>query len=425
MIELKREDFITQYPPYNLMRPDHVSQIWTPKELNLYVHIPFCARICDFCYYKVMVPKGREMTQVYVDALIREIRMLAARPEVQDRIVHTMYFGGGTPTILSSEQLRALVNTVRECFRFHPDLEFCVEARPGAETSVEKLHTLRALGVHRLSMGVQSLDEQVLVMNGRNHGLRDFYETYEQARQAGFDWINIDIMSGLVGETPETWRSTIQEVLRLRPENVALYKFEVYYNTRLFRTLRGKPELLMTNKEEAEMIRQAYAWLEEGGYQQLDAFSWATDMQYDHRHRRRSLLGGEMLAAGLSSHSWFDHYIFQNTSDLQQYYEMIEGGQLPITRAYPVSVREDMARTMVFGMKNLMVDRALFAAKFGVDPLNVFGNEIAALVEGGYLGVTDELIRITPEYSLYGDDLARAFFLPEHSDIMLAHLQRA
>lgn len=425
MIELRRQDFITCYPPYNMLRPEHVPQVWEPGEINIYVHIPFCVRKCSFCYYKSVVPRGPEAMQEYVNALIREIRMLAERPEVQAHQAYSLYFGGGTPTILTARQLEDVISTIRSSFRFKPDFEFCVEARPGEETSLEKLELLKELGVHRLSLGVQSLNDQILALNGRNHGVREFYETFERARQVGFYSLNVDLMSGLLGETPATWQQSVDGLLRLRPENIAIYKFELYYNTHLFRAVRSDPEQMMSDADEAASVRRAFEWIRAAGYLQMDDIGWKITPAHDHIHRRRTYLNRQMLGIGLSSHSWFNGHIFQNCSEFPQYYEAVASGRPPIARAYPVSKRAEMSRMMIFGMKNLHVSRSDFRAHFGIDPTEIFGRELADLEQQGYLTVTEDEVLVNPDYSMFCDDLARVFYKPEYRGMMLAHMRRS
>ena len=312
-IALRREDFTTSYPPYSVLNTKQTELLWQKKPINVYVHFPFCPKRCDFCYYKVEVPKGKDEIQAYVDVLLKEIELLSCMPELHSCSMQTLYFGGGTPTLLSSDQLVAVTEAIFKLFPKMEDFEFCVEVRPGGEVTKEKLKTLKSLGVDRISMGVQSLDDDILLKNGRNHLSNQFYKTFEETRNAGFDWINCDIMSGMLGITDESWQNTVKTLADWRPENVAIYKMEVYYNTKLFKKVRHEPELLIDDAMEASHFEWARAYLESEGYMMWDCFSFTTNEKYIHRHRRNVQSGGEILGIGLSSHSYFNGFMYQNT----------------------------------------------------------------------------------------------------------------
>ncbi len=423
-IPLRREDFITQYPPFNCLNPAEVEHLWERPEIHLYVHIPFCVKKCGFCYYKSFPLGDSPVPDEYLDALKSEIAHYSAMPEVQSKRIRSVYLGGGTPTLMNEKQLESLMEFILSHFDFAPDFEFCCEARPGPETSYTKLKMLKSLGMRRLSLGCQSLDDQVLAVNGRNHNSKDFYETFERARQAGLYSINVDIMSGMIGQTLESWMRTVRTIAGLKPENVAIYKMEVYFNNALFLKIRTGNSPLMSDTTEAELAKRGYQELLASGYLLADNFSFTIAPEYNHVHRRETWKGADMLGVGLSSHSCFNGYIYQNEIRLPEYLQDMEKGELSIKRAHKVSVREEMIQRVVFSLKNLHFPRATFVEDFGVDVMSVFSEQLTHLEEEGFVRIRPDCIETTFEGALFADDIVRELYLPEHRTMMLGHLSR-
>jgi oxygen-independent coproporphyrinogen-3 oxidase len=264
----------------------------------------------------------------------------------------------------------------------------------------------------------------VLRENGRNHLSKQFYTTFANVRETGFDWINCDIMSGMLGITDESWKHTVVSLVDLKPENVAIYKMEVYFNTKLFKKIRHNPKLLIEDEAEASHFEWARNYLESNGYFMWDCFSFATKPEYIHRHRRNIQSGGEMLGIGLSSHSYFNGFMFQNTSDMSEYAAMIESGRLPVTRAYKLTAQDEMVRYITFGLKNLSFDRQDFVERFGADVSVLFPEQITTLLDKNMIVMDDNKVALTPKYYGYADDIARIFYPQKQREAMLAHISR-
>ena len=423
-VNLSREDFINQYPPLNLLNKKDVKGVWDREELHLYVHIPFCVEKCSFCYYKSFKMQNPGTIDEYLDALKTEITMYSNLPEVQSKRIRSIYFGGGTPTLLNEQQLESLITHIKSSFAFTDNMEFCCEARPGPETTFNKLKLLKEHGMFRLSLGCQSLNDEVLRINGRTHDSTVFYETFDKARQAGIDSINVDLMSGLISDTMETWISTIKSLISLKPENIAIYKMEVYLNNKIYQKMREDKIELISNIEEANLARMAYKELISSGYMFADNFSFMTDPKYDHAHRREVWKGADMIGVGLSSHSCFNDYIYQNESSFPVYMNRVREGVIPIQRAYKISAREEMIQRIIFGVKNLNFSRSCFEDEFGIDVLDVFPKQFKYLEEEGFITIDTDNIKTTFEGALYADDIVREFYLPDQKNVMLGHVHR-
>lgn len=423
-MDLKREDFINQYPPSNFLNKKDLNRLWRKEHFNLYVHIPYCQEKCEFCYYRSERLGDEEVPEDYVQALLKEIDLISRLPQVQRKVASSVYFGGGTPTKLGEGQMEAILTKISECFHLADDCELCMEARPGNETSKSKLELLMSHGLKRLSLGVQSLNDDILKINGRNHDAESFYRTFELAREVGVFSVNTDLMSGLVNETMEGWLDTIDKIVKLHPENIAVYKLELYLNNILYRRLRKKEITLISDQEEAEHVRAGFRRLLDSGYVAVTNFSFASDWKYNHVHRKKLWEGEDMLGIGASAHSCFDDFLYQNESDTRKYMSIVSKGELPINRAYYYSKREKMIQRMVFGIKGMVFERKRFEREFGVDPMIVFGEQLRQLEQGGFINIKENVIEMTFDGMIYADDIVRTFYLPHQKEAYLSHVKR-
>lgn len=428
-ITLDRMEFINQYPPFALMKPSPVETLFTGRPAHLYVHLPFCKHKCGYCFFKSFENHDRPYVDGYLSALKAEIDIYCEMPAVRTRTFKSLYFGGGTPTLLQEDQLEDIVRYIQDRFSFAPGYELCVEANPDTQSlSDSKLRLLKELGVRRLSFGVQSFNDDILRLNDRVNTTAAFHERYSAARAHGFDVVNIDIMSGLYGETRENWDATIDTLLRIRPDSIAFYKLELYFNTKLYKQVRRKDETvpLITNDEEIELISKAYERLQdEGGYSVSNCFILISAPDKEHVHRKGVWNGEEMLGLGLSAHSCFNGHLYQNTLSMQEYREILAKGDLPIRRAHRCTVEDEISTAMVYGIKNLRIDRAAFMERFGVDAVDIHRNKIELLVAKGLLSVDDDTIAVPRSHYIFADDIARQFFLPKYNNMMLAHHMRS
>jgi oxygen-independent coproporphyrinogen-3 oxidase len=427
-VTLNREHFINQYPPFNVVNTKEVEGIFARKPVHLYVHTPFCPHKCGHCYYKSFDNATAQIQQEYLERLKQEILLYSRRPEVKNKQVKSLYFGGGSPTIMTCKQLEELVTVIFDNFDFAGDFEFCSEARPHAETlTEEKLNLLKRLQVNRLSFGVQNFNPTILELNQRVMDLDVFYKVYEIAKKLKFKIINIDIMSGMYGETPENWEKIIDRLLELAPESIVFYKMELFYNTKLFKDMKnnkaGIP--LMSNAEEIQIIHRAFDRLQkEGGYMPANCFNLVKAPEFIHKHRKKIWRGDNMKGLGLTAHSCCDGYLYQNTTLLKEYHQLITQGKLPIKRAHRLTIKEEIAQTMIYGIKSLVIDRKRFMERYGFDMTELYGETLRQLIEAGYLTLDEEALRVPPNYYLFADDICREFFLPEHETMMMAHVPR-
>src|SRR4249920_1938788 len=231
--------FVATYPPFSVWSAEAVARDAVPAlqsppnpatPLGLYLHIPFCRKRCHFCYFRVYTDKNAQEIGRYLDVLGAEWEMYARQPAIAGRPLNFVYFGGGTPSFLSTQQLQGLVKSLTHVTPWNQAEEITFECEPGTLTE-HKLKAIRKMGVTRLSLGVENFDDRILEINGRAHRSPEIGTAYQFARGLGFPQINIDLIAGMLGETDENWRACIARVVDLSPDSVTIYQMELPFNT--------------------------------------------------------------------------------------------------------------------------------------------------------------------------------------------------
>lgn len=295
------------------------------KELELYLHIPFCERKCAYCDF-LSAPADLPVRISYIKKLQEEIAYYGA--QYGEYQVSSIFFGGGTPTILEGYQLAAILETVKEYFNITTDAEITVECNPGTLTA-GKAEKLVQAGFNRLSMGLQSADDRELHLLGRIHNFAQFLESYDLARKAGFQNINVDLMSALPGQTLKSWQDTLQKVTALRPEHISAYSliieegtpfYERFAEDERIREEGGHPRLLPEEDVERQMYELTETFLHTKGYERYEISNYAKP-GYECRHNCGYWTRKDYLGLGLGASSLVEHQRFQNTSDLKTYLE--------------------------------------------------------------------------------------------------------
>lgn len=417
--------FVAVYPPFSAWRPQtHQAAAeflqGLPPNANvpwgLYVHIPFCERRCDYCYYLSFAGTPRKEVARYTARLAAEASLYASLPRFAGRSPRFVYFGGGTPSLLPPSDLANLVSGLRSRLAWDQAEEITFECSPKS-ISQEKLEILQAAGVNRLSLGVQQLDDEVLRLSGRIHLVADVERAWKQIRACDFAEVNIDLIAGLPGQTDVSFMVGLERAVALEPDCVTIYQLEVPGNTPLFRAL-GDEQVAQTLADwetKRQRVIAAFAWLQQQGYCVRNAYCAARP----HRHARfayteEQYRGADLVGIGLSSLSYVAGMHFQNTTSALDYAEAIEQGQLPIVRGYRLNAQEQMVREFVLQLKLGSVSREYFRAKFHLDPAERFAVPLQDLAASGWLVCDETCIRLTPGGLARVDRLLPAFYLTQH-----------
>lgn len=417
--------FVSNYPPYSFWNAEHVAHAHEVfnrpparmSPLGIYVHIPFCRKRCHFCYYKVYTDKNASEVQGYIDSAIRELELYAAKPFIGGRKPTFIYFGGGTPSYISTTQLGHLVESMQRILPWDQAEEVAFECEPGTITE-GKMRIIRELGVTRLSLGIENFNDEILKANGRAHLSKEIGRSYEAARTIGFPQINIDLISGMVGETDENWRDCVRKTIELAPDSVTIYQMEIPYNTTIFKEMKimGQDVAPVASwKSKRDWVKYAFSEFEKAGYSVGSAYTAVKDpKRTKFLYRDMLWAGADMLGLGVSSFSHAQGTHFQNAHEFEQYREMIGRGELPIFRALTPTDDERMVREFVLQMKLGHVTRRYFSDKFGVDPAIRFSEPLAKLAGEGWLRQEGGEILLSRDGLLQVDRLLPEFFDPKY-----------
>jgi oxygen-independent coproporphyrinogen-3 oxidase len=417
--------FVSNYPPFSFWSPDAVGHAQAALNrgpapdtpLGLYVHIPFCRKRCHFCYFKVYTDKNAGEIKEYTHAVCQELALYTGRPFLGGRRPNFVYFGGGTPSYLSAQQLEGLTSELKRLLPWDQVEEVTFECEPGTLNEV-KLRAIRDFGVTRLSLGVENFDDHILEINGRAHRSPEIARTYDFARSIGFPQINIDLIAGMVEETEENWQRCIERTLALQPDSVTIYQMEIPFNTTLYKNMKAEGRLTapVADWETKRLwVREAFEALESAGYEVGSAYTAvrkASNAKFVYRDRLWR--GADLLALGVASFSHIGGTHFQNEKDFETYLQRIEDGQLPIHRAIVLSDDERLIRETILQLKLGRIHRGYFLEKFGVDILNRFEKPLGELCAKGLLEINNGEITLTRDALLRVDGLLENFFLPAH-----------
>lgn len=424
--------FVSNYPPFSFWTPERVGELTAaldrPPEpgapLGLYVHIPFCRRRCHFCYFKVYTDKNASQIQGYIDALVSELELYAERSAIVGRTPQFVYFGGGTPSYLSAQQLEQLTARLKSVMPWDGVEEVAFEAEPGT-LNQKKLVAIRAMGVTRLSLGVENFSDTVLTANNRAHQSKQVFAAYQWARNAGFPQINIDLIAGMLEETEENWIDNIRQTIELTPDCVTVYQMEVPFNTAIYRQMKESGQLKAPVADwdtKRRWVKYAFDELEKHGYTVTSAYTAVKDPAKTRFVYRDSLWrGADLLALGVASFGHVQGVHYQNEKDWDPYQQTIRDGQLPVHRAMKISGDEAMVRQFILQMKLGEVDAGYFRRRFGVDVIARFAGPLRRYEAAGFLKIGGERIVLDRDALLQVDTMLHEFFLPEHQQPALRH----
>lgn len=402
-LEPSRRGFVTNYPNFQHWKKTQPEQVQPVPPLNIYVHIPFCAQQCSYCYYRTVTGSRKSEMDRYVDALCKEIEMSSARFGLRERPVSSIYFGGGTPTLLDERSLSKITETLHKYFKLEDANmpEFTVEGEP-VTVIKKKADVLQKIGANRISMGVQSLCDDVLKLSNRQDTEEKVVRAIGFAQETGAA-VNIDLMSGLAGETMDTWQYSVKRALETGVESITVYKTELYANTQYFKDLRNEKITLPTDEEEIEFMRYAMQQFEGANYQPWCFFTFTKDGKYQHVHATRIWEGEDYFPFGVSAFGRVGSFLFQNTNDVSNYVEQVERGDTPIYRGHRMTALDEMVRDVLLGIKLNFLDYAYFRAKYGFNLEALCGPAIAQLQEKGYVARVENRLLLTHEGMVQGD----------------------
>lgn len=375
------------------------------QQAGIYIHIPFCRARCSYCDFATGTYQA-PLAERYVRALTTE---LSVRQRTESRAVDTIYFGGGTPSLLSPAQLEAILHAVRANFRVAADAEVTMEMNPGTVTP-ETLAAFRAAGVNRASFGLQTFDDEQLRRLGRTHTASDARHTFADLRAAGFDNISFDLIAGLPGQTVAQWAHNMDEALALRPEHLSLYLLEVHEGTPLAEQItrgfwpRPDPDTA------AEMYRLLLARTRAAGYEHYEISNFCLPGR-ESRHNLKYWTGAPYYGFGNSAHSYDGGGTrWANERDTLRYCDLIERTGSAVVETTNLTARDRQAESLFLGLRLMRgVDLRAHRRRFGTDVCTAHAADLARFRAAGLVELDDETLRLTRAGALLSNEVFAAF----------------
>ncbi len=419
--------FVSNYPPFSQWQRELAGEALDALDrepdrsvpLGMYIHIPFCRKRCKFCYFRVYTQQNADTIKNYVDALDREVQLLKDNRGLANRRLSFVYFGGGTPSYLSARQLHTLRERLSQSVSWDNAEEVTFECEPGT-LSLEKVQTLKEIGITRVSLGVENFNDRILEENGRAHLSPEIMRAYEWLQQVGFPQINIDLIAGMVGETDENWHDCVTRAIGMEPDNVTIYQMELPWNTVYSKEIieSGVVSPVADWPTKRRWASEAIDRFLAAGYQLSSGNELVKNRDTDHFVYRDNLFrGSDILAVGVSSFGHFQGVHYQNIDELEPYLAAVNDGTLPVNRAMTPTPHQLLIREWVLQMKEGAVDARPFREKFGVDPLQEFADPLRNQQRAGYLEIEEHGIRLTRKGLLQVDSLLTEYFEEEHREV--------
>ncbi|HSR51933.1 MAG TPA: coproporphyrinogen-III oxidase family protein [Acidobacteriota bacterium] len=422
-LEPKKTDvgsvFVSNYPPYSAWNEEDLeaarealeSPPRSGADLGLYMHIPFCRRRCKFCYFRVYTDKNARDIEGYLDNLVGEIKTYSETPAVRGRPLKFIYFGGGTPSYISAKHLRATVERIKQHLPWDSAQEVAFECEPGTLTQ-SKVEAIKDIGVTRVSLGVEHFNDDILKENGRAHQSEEIYRCWPWIQDNDFAQVNIDLISGMVGESWETWKEAVQKAIDLSPDSVTIYQMELPFNTTYSSHILKGQEIEVADWETKRAWHQyAIEQLTSNGYRISSAYTLLKeDQKASFVYRDAVWQGADMMGTGVSAFGHMSGVHIQNTASWDDYQSALGQGNLPWKRAFKTTADQRLIREMILQLKLGRLKTDYFHDKFDVDIVERFRPAFEMLREAGMLDFTPQVIQLTPKGLLRVDQLLPQFY---------------
>ena len=366
------------------------------KEMGIYVHIPFCKKKCDYCDFISFSNKNSKM-QEYIEAVLKEIELQKIKKQIT-----TIYIGGGTPSYIDSKYIKEILSEI--CKKNVADnAEITIEVNPGTVT-LEKLKDYKMAGINRLSIGLQTTNDELLKQIGRIHNVEQFLETYKMAREVGFKNINVDLMLGLPNQRIKDLKDSLEKIIQLQPEHISVYSLIVEEGTPIANKIESGELELPEEELERNMYWYVKNTLELNGYKHYEISNFAKK-GFESKHNMNCWNQEEYIGIGIAAHSYRDITRYSNTENMSEYIKNVRSNKLERNRIIHEIQKEDDTKKeyMLLGLRKIEgISIKKFKEKFGDNPIYLYRNELKKLSDENLINIDEDNIRLTNK----GIDLA-------------------
>lgn len=379
------------------------------KEIGLYVHIPFCKQKCYYCDF-ISHANKEHMVERYINCLKKEIIQYATENKIMsahglepEYVIKTIYIGGGTPSFIDEAYILSIIKTIKDNFTLKENVEITIEVNPGT-CNKDKLEAYKNCGINRLSIGLQAVQDEILKSIGRIHTYQEFLNTYEYARQVGFDNINVDLMIGLPNQTLENVKENVKTILNLKPEHISVYSLILEEGTKLDELIETKQLEMISDELEREMYWYVKETLEKHKYNQYEISNFAKP-GFESAHNLDCWKQKEYIGVGVAASSFIEDKRYSNTLEIEQYISNIENNtpNMNLQLEEKLTSESKMNEYMMLGLRKIEgVNIAEFEKKFAKNPIVKYSTILEKLNHEGLIEVNGSDIRLTNK----GIDLA-------------------
>ncbi|WP_434797221.1 radical SAM family heme chaperone HemW [Terrisporobacter vanillatitrophus] len=371
--------------------------------LGLYIHIPFCiskCKYCDFNSYKLDLDEKRK----YLNAIEKEMKFY--KEEIRGKEIDTIFIGGGTPSILNQNEIKFLFNNIKSNFKIKNDAEITMECNPGTLT-LDKLNTMKECGVNRLSIGLQAVQNKHLEYIGRIHTYEEFQKNYYQAKEVGFENINIDLMYALPNQSKKDWMESLEKVVKLNPTHISAYSLILEENTELFNMYEKNEFKLLDEDTDIEMYEYTIKYLKSHGYNQYEISNYAKE-GFECKHNILYWKCKNYVGLGASASGFLNEIRYNNFCELDKYEGIIHSGKKPIEWKEKLSIKDKIEESIFLGLRmNEGIEFKHFHEKYNVNFREVYKNEINKLGKMKLIEISDKGMKLTQK----GREISNSIFV--------------
>ncbi len=375
---------------------------------GIYIHIPFCKSRCSYCDFATDVFKNAETVERYVNALCNEISDFKSQIPNPKSQIETIYFGGGTPSLLSPAQLEKILNSIHKKFSVESEIELTMEMNPATMT-LETVREYRNLGVNRASFGAQTFDDTELKRLGRKHTAQDVRETIELLRKADFTNVSFDLIAGLPRQTLKDWERNLDEALKLKPEHLSLYLLEIHEGTPLAEQIRSKRQPMPDEDLAGEMYELMLDKTSAKGYEQYEISNFSLP-NFESKHNSKYWLCEPVFAFGVSAHSFDGETRWANERDTAKYVSLIEAEKTPVSEINKLTEKQFSGE---FAFLNLRLAKGLdmdqYKNLFGIDLREKLAEDLARLEDFGLIEFDKNRLKLTRRGMVYSNEVFAVF----------------
>ena len=371
--------------------------------LGLYIHIPFCVTKCKYCDFNSFKIDLNEKIK-YLNYLGEEMKLY--KEEIKNREIDSVFVGGGTPSILNENEINILFEKIKENFNIKSNAEITMECNPGTLT-LNKLKVMKKSGVNRLSIGLQAVQNHHLKYIGRIHTFEEFEKNYHDAKQMGFDNINIDLMYALPNQSREDWMESLEKVVKLNPTHISAYSLILEENTELFKMYERDEFNLLDENADIEMYEYTIDYLKSHGYNQYEISNYAKD-NFECKHNVLYWKCEEYVGIGASASGYFNGIRYNNICELDNYEKMILEGEKPIEWEENLSIKDEIEESIFLGLRmNEGIQISDFKEKYNFDFEKEYKNEIEKLSKMELIEIDNNRMKLTQK----GREISNSVFV--------------